>query len=282
MTFQPAPTVIEPGRVVSYSIVAGGGQTIQDTYDVPVPAGDVSMDTLQRWANEEMAEAGARYRQAHRLVSITFPTKAVGVVAGDTVRLALAGTQVGGSTAPTVALAGASYRVDDPHLATVSSEGVVKGLNPGITTVHVTLGSLTAKVALFVTARPESPAANSSPGAVNSPGAAPSTGASNAPTNGGPSVGSNPSAAPPSASVGPGPAPSVGPSVAIAPSAGVSLPPAPTQQPVPSVNPGVTPPAPSVSAPVGTPPGGTPPAVNPPADSLVPSAAVTAGSATTP
>lgn len=267
-TFHPQPDVVETGRVVRYTITAGTGQTIQATYAVPVPAADVSSTALQHLADEQLAETGARYRLTHRLVSLAFSTKAVGVSVGDLVKPQLSGTQLGNSRAPTVALFGVQYTVDDPHTATVNADGAIKGVAPGITTVHAALGSLTTKIVVFVTASTAAPQLNPSPGSLATPG----PGSSAAP----PSAASSPSAnATPLPTASAGPSLGSGPSGALSPSGGPQPAPPPAS-PIPTASPPAVAPVTDVPTAGPTAPPSipvTPPPANPPANNLAPSAA---------
>ncbi|HEX4432498.1 MAG TPA: protein kinase, partial [Frankiaceae bacterium] len=166
VTFRPEPKVILADPVVQYTLPDKAGQTVTDTYDVPVSASDVSLNAMQRWAAEQIAESGDAYRKSHALLSMGFQAGTVSVPAGSQAQLQLLGKQADGAPAPSVAFGGAAFKSADPTVATVSKLGVVTGVSPGTTEVTGMLNNLRASV--LVTVTPASTA-----GTDNSPGASP-------------------------------------------------------------------------------------------------------------
>ncbi len=126
VTFHPQPTVIDPGRVVRYSLPAAAGNTVTNSYDVAVSDRDVSMAALQRWATDQRAAAGDRYRASHQLYTLAFTEQALALHAGESGRVMLNGTMANGEPAATVALSGATFKSVDPAIATVASDGTVR------------------------------------------------------------------------------------------------------------------------------------------------------------
>ena len=159
---QPQPTHLDGNHVVSYTLNTNGPQLIDAFYDVAVPPKDFSMAALLGWSDEQRNQAGERYRATHALTSISLP-KRVYVTIGRTIALPLTGVQQGGAAAPSTALGGATYRVDDTGYAKIGSDGVITGLKIGHTSVHVTLGNLTASATVYVIAPTATKAAVSTP-----------------------------------------------------------------------------------------------------------------------
>ncbi len=164
VTFTPQPKVIKADPIVQYTLPAEAGQTVTETYDIPVSASDVSDSQLQRWAAAQMAESGANYRQSHTLKSIAFTAKSISVAMGSHVQLQLVGKLLDGTTAPSVAFGGAAFHSVDPRYASVSSTGVVTGVSSGATVITAKIKSLSTNITVSVT-----PAETATDGATTSP-----------------------------------------------------------------------------------------------------------------
>ena len=291
VTFDPQPLDVESGRVVRYALPATPGLTITDSYDVSVSQADVSMTVLQRWADDQSAEAGARYRAAqsssHKLRTIRFALRAIKLDAGSSTFLPVNGTQADGAPAPTVALGGIHFLVANPRIATVTALGLVKGLSKGITTIRATLGPLTAIIRVEITAAPAGQAPTSpenlAPGVTQAPAEstapAAKASASVAPFVGGaPSVAAHSGQAKPVHKAKPKPSAAVtSPAVTKATPGPTSPPPTPQPDPAPtSVTPDPAPPTsegpvePTTAGPTSLPPTSEPPP--PPPSGPVPSA----------
>jgi serine/threonine-protein kinase len=152
MTFKPMPKVINPDPIVQYTLPTTAGQTVTETYDIPISADDVSMSSMQRWAAEQIAQTGDAYRQTHTVKSMTIQPKEVSVPAGSQAQLQLVGKLADGTAAPSVAFGGATFTSADPAIATVSKTGQVSGVGAGKTFVVAKLGTLTAAVPVTVSA----------------------------------------------------------------------------------------------------------------------------------
>ncbi len=177
ISFDPQPRIVERDPVVAYELPARSGATIISTYDIPVQSDQVSMTTLQGWAQEQRTQTGARYRQDHQLSAMSFSPASLTVGVAQTARLRLTGVLNDGSAAPTIALWGATYRIGDSSVAAVADDGTVRGLAKGRTSVRAELGSLSATGAITVV-----PAATTAPAAGTSKSPA-STGPSSAAVN---------------------------------------------------------------------------------------------------
>jgi serine/threonine protein kinase len=149
--FDPEPQHVDGNHVVRYSLSDGSSQLLDATYDVAVPSKDVSLATLQRWAYQQQQQTGDLYRASHELASLSL-AKSVTVTVGKTVALKVGAKQQDGTTAPSVALGGAKYTIDNTKIATVASDGRVTGKHAGKTTVHVSIGSLSVSSAVIVSA----------------------------------------------------------------------------------------------------------------------------------
>ncbi len=248
VTFRPQPKVIQADPIVQYTLPEQAGQTVTETYDIPILASDVSMAAMQRWAAEQIAETGEAYRKAHALLSMTLEPKLVSVRAGSQVQLQLAGQQADGTRAPSVAFGGATFRSEDPSIASVSSLGVVTGVVPGTTKMVATLGALTASVPVTVT-----------PG--RSPTAAPDSSASTSPTPSQSSVA--PTTEPPSTA-----APTTAPPTTAPPTTAPPTTAPPTTAPPTTAPPTTAPP--TTAPPTTAPPTTAPPTTAPPTDPVSP------------
>ncbi len=151
ITFKPQPKVIQADPVVQYTLPTTAGQTVTETYDIPISADDVSMSAMQRWAAEQIAQTGAAYREAHKPTSMSIAPKDVTLPVGSHLQLQLNGKLADGSAAPSVAFGGAMFTIADPAVATVSNLGMVTGVAQGKTYLVAKLGTLTAAVPVTVT-----------------------------------------------------------------------------------------------------------------------------------
>ena len=154
VTFRPAPKVIQADPVVQYTLPTQAGQTVTETYDIPIATSDVSMSAMQRWAAEQIAQTGDVYREAHKLMSMGIAPAKVAVPAGSQVQLQLIGKLADGTPAPSVAFGGATFSSANPAIATVSKTGAVTGVAAGTTKVVAKLGTLSATVPVTVTDGP--------------------------------------------------------------------------------------------------------------------------------
>ena len=174
VTFKPQPKVIQADPVVQYTLPTTAGQTVTETYDIPISADDVSMSSMQRWAAEQIAQTGDSYRQTHAIKSMNIQPKELSVPTGSQAQLQLVGKLADGTAAPSVAFGGATFTSANPDIATVSKTGQVSGVGEGKTFVVAKLGALTAAVPVTVTAtQAESSAPTAGPstpsGGVTSP-----------------------------------------------------------------------------------------------------------------
>jgi serine/threonine-protein kinase len=153
--FSPQPKVISADPVVRYTVQGIAGQVITDTYDVPVAPSDVTMTNLQNWAAQMLAQSGETYRTGtNQVTAISLSPTPVSIETGQTLQLQPGGKLANGQQAPTVALGGAVFSVDNKKIATVSSTGLVTGISTGITTVHMKLGTHAVAVPVVVAPAP--------------------------------------------------------------------------------------------------------------------------------
>ncbi len=154
VSFLPKPRIVSEDPVVaSYTIAPALDGVTSVTYQFPIPAGDLSMAALHRWAAEQTTETGQRYLASHQLASVHItPASIVVKKGGAPYQLAVSGLLTNQDAAPTVAFGDATWSVANPKIAKVSSKGLVTGLAAGKTTVKATVGKLSATATVVVSA----------------------------------------------------------------------------------------------------------------------------------
>jgi hypothetical protein len=156
ISFDPAPNkIVEVDPVVRYEINLSARQTFKIRYSVDVgPTTGSWLSRLERLARDQGVAQTSFLDASGQQVPATLATlsvskRSVVVNTGQSVSVTLAGKMSNGRSAPVAALDGVAWSSANNAVATVSN-GIVKGLNAGETTVTAQAGFLKTAVAVSV------------------------------------------------------------------------------------------------------------------------------------